>query len=161
MLTETTRTCSTCPLAQKIDRDRYVCTATHNHHSTQVVRGHWEATADCETALPQTTEATETEELTSPGYVMELEANLEKAATRTTQQEEYSKVAMIAPRGIEVDSIKQDSYRIWSGTSLIGTMRRTSAGWMARPAGGGKSWHSSPDDAQDVVIAAAIAQSLY
>ncbi|NEP10842.1 MAG: hypothetical protein F6K14_11635 [Symploca sp. SIO2C1] len=39
-------TCATCPLAQHLDRDRYQCSATHNHYNP-VVRGHWQATADC------------------------------------------------------------------------------------------------------------------
>lgn len=43
-------TCATCPLATHIDRDRYQCTATHNHHNP-VTRGHWQATGDCYSVL--------------------------------------------------------------------------------------------------------------
>ena len=155
-----THTCATCPLAQHIDRDRYVCTAVHNHHSTQVVRGHWEATDDCESAIAQAeatdVETTEVEEPASPEYVMALEAALEKADERATQQQQFSEVAATTPPSIEVDSVKADVYRVWSGTSLLGTMRRTSAGWMVRPAGNKKpSWHNSPDAAQDAIVAAA------
>ena len=126
MLTETTRTCATCPLATHIDRDRYKCSAVHNHHSTQVVRGHWEATKDCDRALAQAQPEPQEAEDTDADYVMQLEASLEKAAAQITQQEEFSQVAKITPSSIEVDSIKLDSYRIWSGASLLGTMRRTS-----------------------------------
>lgn len=43
-------TCATCSFARHLDGDRYVCSATHNHHSP-VTRGHWEATADCNSAF--------------------------------------------------------------------------------------------------------------
>ena len=45
-LSSASTTCATCPLAQHLDRNRYLCSATHNHHNP-VVRGHWEATTDC------------------------------------------------------------------------------------------------------------------
>jgi len=45
-------TCATCPLAQHLDRDRYLCGAVHNHHNP-VTRGHWQATADCYRVLEQ------------------------------------------------------------------------------------------------------------
>lgn len=50
-----TVTCATCPLARWIDGDRYCCQAQHNHHS-QVTRGHWEATKDCEEAIADSAE---------------------------------------------------------------------------------------------------------
>lgn len=45
-------TCATCSFARHLDGDRYVCSATHNHHNP-VTRGHWEATADCEQVVAQ------------------------------------------------------------------------------------------------------------
>lgn len=43
-------TCATCPFARQIDGNKYTCTAEHNHHNS-VVRGHWQATRDCEEAI--------------------------------------------------------------------------------------------------------------
>jgi hypothetical protein len=143
-----TQTCATCPFARHLDGDRYVCSAEHNQHS-QVVRGHWETTTDCESALAQADTA-------DADYVMQIEAGLEKADSRATEQEQFSQVVAATPLGIEIDSIKFDSYRIWSGSALLGTMHRTSAGWLARPIDGAKSWHCSPNPAQQAVIAATI-----
>lgn len=153
MISEVTRTCATCPFARHLDRDRYACSATHNLHNP-VTRGHWEATADCNQAIEEF--QGQNAEDADADYVMQLEASLEKSESQTTQTQQFSQVAAVAPYGIEVDSIKPDSYRIWVGMTQIGTMRRTSAGWLARPDGGEKSWHSTPDDAQHAVVCAAL-----
>lgn len=155
MISEVALTCKTCPFARHLDGDRYVCSATHNHHNP-VTRGHWEATADCELAI-QEEEGSLDSSHTETDYVIALETAMEKSEVQATQQEQFSQAAVAAPYGIEVDSIKFDSYRIWVGTSLLGTMRRTSRGWLARPDGGEKSWHATSGDAQNAVIAATLA----
>lgn len=157
MISEATRTCKTCPFARHLDGDRYVCSATHNHHNP-VTRGHWEATADCELAIQEEEDNRGSGRTDADAdYVMTLETSLEKSEAQTTQQEQFSQSAAAAPYGIEVDSIKFDSYRIWAGTSLLGTMRRTSRGWLARPDGAEKSWHATPGDAQNAIVAATLA----
>lgn len=155
MISEVTRTCATCPFARHLDRDRYACSATHNLHNP-VTRGHWEATADCNQAIEELQGQKAEESNTDADYVMALEASLEKSETQSAQAQHFSQVAAVAPYGIEVDSIKLDSYRIWAGMTQIGTMRRTSRGWLARPDGGEKSWHSTPDDAQHAIVTAAL-----
>ena len=155
MISEVTRTCATCPFARHLDGNRYVCSATHNHHNP-VTRGHWQSTADCEQAIEEDDRGSGRTD-TDADYVMQIEASLEKSETQATQQQQFSQVAAVTPYGIEVDSIKPDSYRIWSGTTQLGTMRRTSAGWLARTSDGEKSWHSTPNDAQDAVVNAMLA----
>lgn len=157
MISEVTRTCKTCPFARHIDGDRYLCTAPDSQvfNSETVVRGHWEAIADCSRAIEERLE--QNTEGTDADYVMTLEASLEKSEVQATQQGQFSQAVTAAPYGIEVDSIKLDSYRIWAGISLLGTMRRTSRGWLARSGGGKKSWHATPDDAQNAVVAATLA----
>lgn len=154
MITETKTTCATCPLARHFEGDKYICDAVHNHHNP-VTRGHWQSTVSCDRAI---------EELQSKGaedadadYVMALEASLEQSEVRAIQRQQFSQVAATTvSHGIEIDSIKSDSYRVWVGMNLLGTMRRTSKGWLARPNGGSKSWHSTPGKAQEAVVSAAL-----
>lgn len=159
MITETKRTCSTCPFARQIEGNKYSCSATHNLHNS-TVRGHWEATADCERAIEDEEQLTQDpEDNRGSGrddeYVMTLEASLEQSEIRATQQQRYSQIVSTTLYGIEVDSIKPDSFRVWAGSLLLGTMRRTSRGWMVRQ-NNVRSWYDTPDEAQHAVVAAAL-----
>lgn len=155
MISEVTRTCATCPFARAIDGDRYLCTAPDSQvfNSETVVRGHWEAIADCDRAIEEL--QGQNAENADADYVMTLEASLEKSESRSVQVQQFSQIA--PTYGIEVDSIKLDSYRIWSGLNQIGTMRRTAQGWLARTSDCEKSWHSTPNAAQNAVVNAMLA----
>lgn len=109
------------------------------------VRGHWEATADCDRAIEVSQPKMEE---VSVECIQQLEATLEKADAQATEQQQFNEVVVFATDSIEVDSVKLDSYRIWAGSELLGTMRRTSTGWMARALDGAQSWHPNPGAAQ-------------
>ena len=44
-------TCAVCPLARRIENDRYVCTMSQT--ASDVVRGHWQATVSCLESIAQ------------------------------------------------------------------------------------------------------------
>lgn len=46
-----TLTCAVCPLARRIEDDRYVCTMSQT--ASDVVRGHWQATVSCLESIAQ------------------------------------------------------------------------------------------------------------
>lgn len=141
-----TRTCATCPFARQIDRDRYVCEAVHNHHNP-VVRGHWEATADCNQAI------TQTEQVDSDvDYVMNIEASLEKSEEQATQQQQFSQITSTAFSDVEIDSVLTNVYRVWMGRDLVGTIHRKPKSWVAHPAIGKSSRHDTPVEAQLAVV---------
>lgn len=80
-------------------------------------------------------------------YVMALETSLEKSETQSIQQQRFSQVALAAPYGFEIDSVKPDYYRVWVGTSLLGAMRYTSKGWLTYPGGSSRLRYSTPNAA--------------
>lgn len=98
MISEVTRTCKTCPFARHLDGDRYVCSATHNHHNP-VTRGHWEATADCELAI-QAEEGGLDSNQADAGYVMALEASLEKSESQVFSKSNSLKLPLPHPVGL-------------------------------------------------------------